>query len=666
MATSLVLCASVCSLAAFGAGQPDQVARVERGELKEAKASWWGFDPHDSTSALQAAINSHAPRLIVDDLGEPWITRPLFAVSNQEIVFEEGVVVEAKRGAFHGGNDSLLTIREKTNVTLSGRGAILRMHREDYDDPKQYKKAEWRMVLNILSSKNVRVEGLTLALSGGDGIYLGVSKPGVPPEDIVIKDVICDRNYRQGISVISARNLLIENTIMRNTGGPAPAAGIDFEPNHATNELVNCVLRNCISEDNAGCGYAFYLPHLHAASAPLSIRLEKCISRGNSTDFALATGNSETDAVGGKIDVVNCRFEQARGEAIVIRRKAAAGAAVQFQQCTVDSPAGKKPDAFPLSIMADPSCRQLVGGVDFGNLLVIDPVQRSPFDYGVRWNASAGVKTVKGVLTVRHNKRDTTYRLPDDWLRAHPAIRDLKDIPPLSLHGVRLVPVPTAVEGQHEAEGVFFLRQSGTLLLFAQVGEEVSLTLDHAQVGNYSGRTVDVTAVTPSGEKISVGQLPFKTRTEVKFRASETGIYRLEINIGSNRLGVVKSSHPLAVTGTDRAIHFIGVAGTFYFLVPAGTTRFGLIVYGEGRGEAVMATVFDPAGNQVWQKKRITLPEMFSRELQPAERDQVWRLQLSRPAGIACEDYYVDIRGIPPLLARNPRGLLKPEQQQGR
>jgi len=258
------------------------------------------------------------------------------------------VVVEAKKGAFKSGNASLLTIREKENVALTGHGATLRMWREDYDNPKRYKKAEWRMVLNILSSKNVRVSGLTLANSGGDGIYLGVSKTGVPPEDIVIQDVVCDRNYRQGISVISARNLLIENTVLRNTGGTAPAAGIDFEPNYPSEELVNCVMRNCVSEYNAGGGYAFYLPNLHADSAPLSIRLENCVSRGNSTGLSLVTGNSSAAAVRGRVDMVDCRFEKSRGVAVSISRNAAAGAAVRFQGCVIDSPAGGKPNLPPL------------------------------------------------------------------------------------------------------------------------------------------------------------------------------------------------------------------------------------------------------------------------------------------------------------------------------
>jgi len=167
--------------------RPDLVEEVTAGELKEAKASWWGFDPEDATEMLQAAVRSGVPILIVDSVGKPWIVRPVHLESNQAISFEEGVVVEAKRGEFKRKNDCLLSISQKENVVLRGRGATLRMHRSDYDDPQRYERAEWRHILAIRSSKDVEVHGLTLALSGGDGIYLGVSRRGVPNENIVIR-----------------------------------------------------------------------------------------------------------------------------------------------------------------------------------------------------------------------------------------------------------------------------------------------------------------------------------------------------------------------------------------------------------------------------------------------------------------------------------------------
>ena len=132
-----------------------------------------------------------------------------------------------------------------------------------------YKHAEWRHVINLHSCGNIKILGLTLTESGGDGIYLGTGKAGVTNKDILIRDVVCDKNYRQGISVITAENLLIENTMLSNTDGTAPRAGIDFEPNGPTERVVNCVMRNCVAQNNAGCGFVAYIPTLDATSAPV-------------------------------------------------------------------------------------------------------------------------------------------------------------------------------------------------------------------------------------------------------------------------------------------------------------------------------------------------------------------------------------------------------------
>ena len=308
------MCASVAfavMAAGVQAAAPEKVARVMAGEIKEARAAWWGFDPAESTRALQAAINSRVPRLIVGNMGAPWITDRLTLVSDQEIVFETGVVVLAKKGAFAGKSDALFSLVCVTNVTLSGPGASLRMRRTDYDAPP-YVKAEWRNVLTMKSCANVKVYGLTLAESGGDGIYLGCVKAEWPNRDIHIRDVVCDMNYRQGISVISAENLLIENTVMRNTSGTPPAAGIDFEPNHKGERLKNCVMRDCLTENNQGDGYAFYLPNMERTTEPVSIRLENCRSAGDKYGVRITTGNSQEQAVRGAMVFSGCRFEKAQ------------------------------------------------------------------------------------------------------------------------------------------------------------------------------------------------------------------------------------------------------------------------------------------------------------------------------------------------------------------
>ena len=121
---------------------------------------------------MQAAIDSGAEKVIVEKMAGPWIVDPIKLAGNQELVFEKGVVVLAKKGAFHGQNDSLFSAPDKSNIKLTGYGATLQMRRADYASPA-YRKAEWRMVLESASCTNVTVCGLTLANSGGDGIYLG-------------------------------------------------------------------------------------------------------------------------------------------------------------------------------------------------------------------------------------------------------------------------------------------------------------------------------------------------------------------------------------------------------------------------------------------------------------------------------------------------------------
>jgi len=102
---AVLLAASNAALPAAAPAVPNTqaIAEVAAGKRTAARASWWGFDPADSTAALQAAINSGARKLIVEDMGAPWITGKLTLASDLEIVFEKGVIVQAKRGAFRGG-----------------------------------------------------------------------------------------------------------------------------------------------------------------------------------------------------------------------------------------------------------------------------------------------------------------------------------------------------------------------------------------------------------------------------------------------------------------------------------------------------------------------------------------------------------------------------------
>jgi hypothetical protein len=643
MKHGLFAAAALAVTTGFCAASPQQVARVMAGELKEARASWWGFDKEDSTAALQAAIHSRVPRLIVDNTGDPWITDRLTGVSDQEIVFEPGTEVLAKKGAFTGKADALLTLAGVTNVTLRGPDATLRMRRADYDAPP-YVHAEWRHTLSIRSSANIHVLGLTLAESGGDGIYLGCLRPEWPNRDIVIRDVLCDRNYRQGISVISAENLLIENTVMRDTAGTPPAAGIDFEPNHNGERLKNCVMRNCLTENNHGDGYEFYLVNLTAASEPVSIRIENCRSSGDRTALNVCTGNTEADAVRGEMLLTDCRFENARGNGIVVRSKPAHGMALALTRCAVT---GSATGDVQISNRADDD--QSVGGLRFDGVTITQPTARSWITAHNHAFLDGALTDVTGTVTVEHDGARQTVALTPDWMAQTFPPRFIVRVPRVAadLANARVV---NNAQGLRQLSPLR-LRRGGAYLFHATAGQEAVLSGEQTQVGRYDAGTKPLIVRSPDGKAVKKVPLPpFRERAEIRFTPQATGFYTLEVDVGANAFRLLEANVPVAFDTTRKAVALIASTGSLFVALPPGTGVFAFGVTGEGDGEAVKATVTDPSGKTVWTRDTIVQMERFTATGGEGASGGLWQITFERPAAKAFEDFRAELLGVPAYL----------------
>lgn len=410
---SLVInCACPAEAAVYQQGIDD----VRGGKLQEAKASWWGFDVADSTRYLQDAINSRVRRLIVDKGSQPWVLGPIKCVSNQEIVFEKDVELLAKQGAFKGTSECLFTLANLENVSLTGYGATLRMRRSDYENPQLYKRGEWRHAVNILSSRNIKIYGLIITESGGDGIYLGEALKGVTNTNVHIKDVICDKNYRQGISVISAQDLLIEATVLKETGGAAPMAGIDFEPNGPEAKLMNCIMRNCITENNRGCGYKIYIPTLNSSSASLSLRFEHCKSIGDHGGaFSLTTGNNREHAVQGAIEVIGCDFQVLHNSGIAITGKPVFGCSLIFRNCTLSCLSRARQKNPPVIFISKDNNLEDLGGVTFEDVIIRDGLSRKLLGF-INSGGKIALRKVNGTFILEHEGKHESVTITDELL----------------------------------------------------------------------------------------------------------------------------------------------------------------------------------------------------------------------------------------------------------
>jgi len=268
-------------------------------------AAWWGFDPADATAALQTAIDSGAHTVVVPRMARPWtVSRTIdLRRGGVELLLEPGVVLLAASGAFRETGEALIKSEGGKDFSILGYGATIRMRKRDYQS-SPYKAGEWRHAINLRGVSNVRIAGLSIESSGGDGIYVG-TRNHVPCEDVLLEDLDITDNHRQGISVISARRLAIRDCVISGTSGTSPGAGIDFEPNSGDPGFQDCLVSGCRIEGNAGGGILFVLRNLHAGNEPVSITVQDSDVRNFPVSLFLAGLDR---GLSGSITIRDCSF----------------------------------------------------------------------------------------------------------------------------------------------------------------------------------------------------------------------------------------------------------------------------------------------------------------------------------------------------------------------
>lgn len=128
---------------------------------------------------------------------------------------------------------------EGTNIAISGKGAIVGDRYSHVNDG-----GEWGMGIGIYNSDDVSIRGLKVNDCWGDCIYIG-NKTG----KVVIEGCKLLRGRRQGISITSAKNVLIANTYISEIGGTSPEYAIDIEPNDyekiGSVRIINVHMHDC-------------------------------------------------------------------------------------------------------------------------------------------------------------------------------------------------------------------------------------------------------------------------------------------------------------------------------------------------------------------------------------------------------------------------------------
>ncbi|MHC4798946.1 MAG: right-handed parallel beta-helix repeat-containing protein [Planctomycetota bacterium] len=245
--------------------------------------------------------------------------------------------------------------------------------------------SEGRHVIKIGSCTNVEISDLTLEYSGGDGVAIwGDNKIAKDySENITIKNVTCDHNFRTGIFIASVDGLLIENCLVKNTDGAplGPWAGFNFEPWGSMFRLKNIEVRNCTMENNKKYGVKLS-GSLTSESEDVSILVEDCTVVGPSdiTNYGLLVKTVPENGPGGEIRFRNCQVRNATW-GIGVSAKSSESVAVVFDNCLVKDTLVKVtkggPAYAPVNVSAGVTFSvEKLGGVQFINCRVIDNQNR--------------------------------------------------------------------------------------------------------------------------------------------------------------------------------------------------------------------------------------------------------------------------------------------------
>lgn len=229
--------------------------------------------------------------------------------SNRIIEFEQGSCLKAL--PHNAEKYELLNIVNKHNIKIIG--GLLDGNRIE----NTATNGEWGMGISIKGSNKIEVIKTHIKNCWGDGVYIGSSTSQTYCENVVI-DVFCDNNRRQGISLISGKNIKICGELI-NTNGTDPSAGLDIEPNDNNEFLENILINNLITQNNK---YGI-LVHLNGLSKGeniknVNIKIINHIDKGSGNNISIEKP-SDKGIIKGIIEVISPSWIKSRYASVICR-----------------------------------------------------------------------------------------------------------------------------------------------------------------------------------------------------------------------------------------------------------------------------------------------------------------------------------------------------------
>lgn len=206
----------------------------------------------DYTQYMQKALDSHN-RVLMPDFPVLVNQNGLAISSNSVIVFNRHSSIMIAPNALDSYN--VLKMHQVKNVILYD--PVIVGERKKHTGTK----GEWGMGISVRGSSNVKIYNPNVSNCWGDGIYIA-DMGEARVENVTIYNARLDFNRRNGISIISGKNLKIIDPVITNTAGTAPMSGIDIEPDDNHDILEGIDIEHPITFNNESSGVLICLSRL--------------------------------------------------------------------------------------------------------------------------------------------------------------------------------------------------------------------------------------------------------------------------------------------------------------------------------------------------------------------------------------------------------------------
>lgn len=610
---STILCATSFAAASPTAGS---------GTGATVKASSFGFDPEDSTAFLQSAVDSAATRVVVDRMPSDWIVGPV-VVSNgcKEIIFEDGVVLRAKKDSFHGVRERLLSVWFTSNVTVRGEGRVtFAMNKADYDDPAKYRRAEQRDCIVIHTSRNTSVSNLVLRSSGGDGIEI------TDADGVMLEDIVCEDNYRQGLSINSGENMMVRRCSFRTTGGHWPMCGVDLEPFRRWHPIRNILFEDCSFDENRASGIDLHLSGMSTNSPDVFVTFRRCHARNNRF-FGIQMYSTWNDApVKGVVRFEECEFSGNGHAPMRIVNQIPDGLDICFRNCVFDARGASQGYGLYFN---NERIMNNVSGVRFWNSKLLLDESADPIL--LKTMTGFGMDGVSGNLIVERNGHPDPFCLSDFVASNAPN--------PSLVNEFRACPVDyrkLSARGGRMAGSVATPPMTGSFVFLQQVPSagEYPVMFRPFRTGKGEGK-IRVQVRDRWGTDMGEFTVPDSGK-QYSIKAGGEGLFRFEVNVVGDRSVRVVSSWIGQGVQCDDYIRVVGVGGesvdhTAYFRVPGAASEIVLEIDSPTHSSA---TIRDGSGEVAGIFKRECRHQVFKFDRQKSGRKaETWSIRFDGNKG---------------------------------